>query len=99
VPQAGAVVSHHIDRTGHVVMLGDIAVEALVQGLETQEVCSRTCPGVGAFALPGDCRDVVVHIVDGVLPDVSSMGQDIVLGNSACQFEVTVGNCTKGVVG
>ena len=77
-------------------MLGDVAVKALVQGLEPQKVGGGTVRGSGAFALPKHSRRVVMQVVQGALPSVSRVGNDIMLGDSGCQFKVTVGHGAGG---
>ena len=47
--------------------------------------------------MPVQGRGVVRQVVDGLLTDVSSLGQDIKLGNGACQLQVTVGDGARRV--
>ena len=98
VPQARAVVSHDVGGARDVVVLGQVSVVPLVEGCQAQEIGSGASGGSGALTMPIQSGCVVREVVDGLLPDVSSLGQDIQLGNGAGQLQVTVGDGARGVV-
>jgi len=84
VPQAGAVVSHDVGWARDVVMQGQVPVVSLVECSQAEEVCGRPCGSGGALAVPVQRGCVVSKVVDGALSNVSSLGQDVELGNGAC---------------
>jgi hypothetical protein len=73
-------------------MTRKVSVKPLMKGLEAEEVRGGAGGSGGSLALPVDSGDVVVNIMDGVLADVEIMSEDVVLDNSTCQFQVTVGD-------
>ena len=84
VPKAGAVVSHDVGWARDVVMQGQVPVVSLVECSQAEEICCRSSGGSGALTVPVQRGSIVSQVVDGSLSNVSSLGQDIELGNSAC---------------
>ena len=74
VPQAGAVVSHGVGGARDVVVLCQVSVVALVEGCQSEQVGCRSSSGGGPLAVPVQSRGVVGQVVDGVFPDVGSLG-------------------------
>ena len=60
MPEAGALVSHDIQGAGEVIMACNIAVMALMQGLEAEEIGSGAISSSGAFGLPVGSRGIVM---------------------------------------
>ena len=50
-----------------------------MEGLEPQQVGRRACGGGGAFALPENCRRIVVGAMDGALSDVRKLSEQVVV--------------------
>jgi len=91
VPQSGAIVGHGIDRAGQVAVDDQMTMETLMQGTEAQKMGRRTRGSGGTFALPPHGSGVVVELANGVLPNVSGVGEDIQVGHGAGQLKVAVG--------
>ena len=73
-------------------MGGDIAVKPLVVSLEAQEVRRGAGGGGGALTEPVDVSLVVGTGPDGAFAHVRKLGNDVVMGDIAAQFEVAVGD-------
>jgi hypothetical protein len=63
MPKAGAVISHRIHSARDIVVEGDVAMEALMESLETEKVGRRAGGGGRAFTLPEDSCCVIMTIV------------------------------------
>ncbi len=78
-------------------MSGNVAMETLMDCLESEKVGRRAGRGGGALALPEHSGGVVVQVVDSAFADVNEVGQHVVLCNSSGKFKVAVGDGAKGV--
>jgi hypothetical protein len=79
-------------------MVSMVLVKALVQSLETQQVCRGTRLGNGAFALPSQCWGVIGARGDRPFSNVERVGQHIFMYNGGEKLKITVGNSPFGVV-
>jgi hypothetical protein len=70
MPKTGGGIGHDIDRARYVVVSSVIPMEALVQGLEAQQIRGGAGGGRRPFALPKHCSGVVMQVVDGLFPHV-----------------------------
>jgi hypothetical protein len=98
VEKPGSVISHCVDWTWDIVMACKVAVEALMQGLDAKEICSRSCCTCAPASLPEDRGGVVVHVGNGVLADVKNVNNYVVLEDGSGQFQVTIGDGTGRVI-
>jgi hypothetical protein len=74
-----------------------IAIVALMKCLEAEQVSWGAGGGGGSLGLPGEGRGIVGERVDGTLTTVGVVDQDVVLGNSARQLQIGVGDSAGGV--
>jgi hypothetical protein len=97
-PETGRIIRHGIGGTGNMVITKTVAVVALVKAGETEEVGGGVTGRDGAFRGTTDSGGVVVEDREGTFTGVNWLGQDILVGNDASKFEVTVGEVTTGIV-
>ena len=71
--KAGSVVGGAVSVAWDVVMDSNMTVEALMKGLEAEELCGRfDCSG-GTFTLPKQCAQVVGALQMGAFADVEAL--------------------------
>lgn len=92
MPGAGTDVSHGIDGSREETVVGHVAKVALVQGLQAEEVGSRSCGCCGTFLLPSYGRSVVGEGVCSLLADIGVLGQDVTVGQGPGEFQIAVGD-------
>jgi hypothetical protein len=88
MPEAGTVVSHDIGGAGNIVRLGQIAVVALVDAVEPEEVGCGAGGGGGVFVVPGYHGDVVAKDTDGVAAAVHLLGENILVCQQSSKLQV-----------
>ena len=98
IKQAGCVIGHDVDDAWYVEDGAEVAVEALVEGLETEQVGRCRRGGSRTFSLPGHCWSVVRTTRDGAFSHIALVGCDIVLHDSRCKLEVGVRNLSRGII-
>ena len=98
VKQAGCVIGHDVDDARDAEDGAEAALEALVEGLETEQTgrCRRGCSR--AFSLPGHCWGVVRTTRHGAFSHIVMVGCDIVLCDSRCKLEVGVRNLPRAII-
>ena len=92
MPQAGGLVPHAIEVPRQEIVSGNIAVVALVKGLETKEVRGGSRGSGGAFALPILSGSIVMEGLDRVFSHVGGLGDDVVMHYCGRQLQITVGD-------
>jgi hypothetical protein len=75
-----------------------VAVKPLVESLEAKEVGSRSHCRCGPFALPEDCRSVVMKQSGCVLLHIHTVSEDVLVCDGAGKFQVTVSDGSLRVV-
>jgi hypothetical protein len=98
MPETGAVIGHGVSWSRDVRDSDRVAVLALVQGLEAEEVRGRARGGGAAFRLPGGCRGVVREGVYSFLTDIQGVDKNIVMGDGAGELEVRIADRARGIV-
>jgi hypothetical protein len=86
MPQTARIVGHDIGVTGDVIMRSDIAMLALVQGIESEEISTCRRSGGRAFVGPGQGSAVVRCDPQGELCHWSRAGEDVFVRNDGRQF-------------
>jgi hypothetical protein len=76
----------------------EVAVVALVDGLQAKQVCRRAGRSRRALRLPGEGGGVVRERVYRALTAVNVVNKDVMLGNGASQLKVRVRDSAGGVV-
>jgi hypothetical protein len=97
MPKARAIIGHGIGGALDIVEESKIAKVTLVQTQDAKKVGRWTRCGSGAFALPDNCRNVVAQTLGRVLPAVHFLHQDVLMGDSAREFQIRVGDGTLGI--
>lgn len=97
VPEAGGLIGQDVERAGEVAVLADVAMVALVEGLEAKEVGGGAGGGGRSFGLPGPGSSVVGVAVKEALADVKQVCRDVGLDDGGSKFEVGVGGRPGGV--
>jgi hypothetical protein len=75
-----------------------VPVEALVKGLDSQEIRGWPGSGDGTFGLPSKGWRVIGSRCNGAFADVESMSDNILVNDSGQQLQVTVCYCAIWVV-
>jgi hypothetical protein len=97
-PKTGRIIGHCIGGTGNVVVTKTVAVVALVKTSETEEVGDGVTGRDGTFGGTTDGRGVVVEDRESAFTGVNRLGKNVLVGDDASKFEVTVGEVTARVV-
>jgi hypothetical protein len=97
MPKARTIVGHGIGRALDIVEESEIAKVTLVQTRDEKKVGRWTRCGSGAFAMPDDRRNVVAQTLGCALPAVHFLHQDVLMGDSAREFQIRVGDGTLGI--
>lgn len=92
MPSSRCRVCHQVDDPREEAIARHVTVVALVEGLESQEVRSRTSGRRGAPLLPPHSGGVVRECVDSAFADLERVGQYVQVGQGRGQFEVAVGD-------
>ena len=75
-----------------------VAMMALVKTAQAEEVGGRVTGGDGTFGGSAHGGGVVVEEREGALTGIDRLGEDVLVGDDASQFKVTVGEITLGIV-
>lgn len=70
---------------------------AVVQCREPQEMLRWLGRGDGSFPEPHQGRDVVAHVGKGKVFDPDVLGEDVLMGDEASQFEIAVVDAASGI--
>jgi hypothetical protein len=81
-----------VGRSWDVLADGVVAVCALVEGQKAEKESGRALGGGGATMLPMNCRLVVAQRHDRLATQWDGVGENVEMGEMACQLEVGVGN-------
>jgi hypothetical protein len=76
---------------------GEVAVVALMERKEAQEVGSRAVVGDGALLDPSNSGSVVAEGSKGALTAVSEFSKDVLMAEDAGEFQVGVGKRAVGM--
>jgi hypothetical protein len=90
VPHAGGVIGHDICDPSDVIVGVYDAEVALVQRGETEEMLLWFCGRGGPFAGPYQRGCIVAENSERVEVHVDVLGQNVLVGNNACQLQVAV---------
>jgi len=99
VPQPGAIVGHGVQWARDVVVLRNVAVGALVEGLVSEKVGGWPFGAGGAFALPKDGRGVVVGRMDRMFGEIGVAREQLVVDHRAGKFQVADTDSPRWVAG
>jgi hypothetical protein len=80
------------------VVMKTVAVVALVKTCETEEVGGGVAGRDGTFGGATDGGGVVVEDHESAFMGVNRLGQNVLVGDDASKFEVTVGEVTPRIV-
>ena len=72
----------------------DIAMKALVEGHEAEQICRWFGGGRRAFSRPKKSGEVVGFAADSAFPQVKTLGCNFVLQQATGKFKVRVGDGT-----
>jgi hypothetical protein len=86
MPQTARIVSHDVGVAGDVIMRSNIAMLALVQGIEAEEISTCRRGGGRAFVGPGQGSAVICCDPQGALHHWSRAGEDVFVRNDGRQF-------------
>ena len=97
MPGTGARVSEGVCRPRNKAGAREVAVVALVKGLEAQEGGRRPSGGGGAPAAPANGGSVVGQGVGGALTDIGRLGEDVAMGDGGRQLQIAIGDRPEGL--
>jgi X-X-X-Leu-X-X-Gly heptad repeat protein len=97
MPEARAVVRHGVELSRDEKGGGVVSMEALVEGLETEEVGGSSDGGGGPFRLPRHGRGVVGATGDSAFADVKGVSGNIQLNDGSGKLQIGVSDCAGGV--
>ena len=86
MPQTRGVITHAIGFSWDVTGQGIVAVVALVDAVEAQQVGCWAGGGCGVLVVPDYVGYVVTEGSEGAAPEGDLLGQDIVMGYLASQL-------------
>ena len=72
-------------------------MHTLMERLEPKEVGGRAEGRRGAFALPKHGGDIIVAIMCRFFANIRCLGEDVVVGDGASKFQITVGDITSWI--
>lgn len=88
VPEPTGVVGHDVGTASNVILLRDVTVAPLMEGIQTEEV--RACGGSdgGAFIRPRKSDLIVGHHPQSVFANVPMLSDTVLVGDEGGQFEI-----------
>lgn len=98
MPQAGAIIGHDIGGSRNVAGFRNVTVVALVNAVKPEQVCCGSRSGSGMFVVPRYAGDVVPKGEHCSAMTVDELGENVLLGQQSCQFQVRVGNVAVWIV-
>ena len=90
VIETGSIIGHVVAGAFKIIFEVEVAVEALVDGGQAQELGRGASGSSRAFAGPIHGRHVVSGVLGGLFADVVALGDSLLLEEAACKFEVGV---------
>ena len=97
MPHSATIICHGISKSGDVERLRFVAMLALVQGRNLEEICSWTGGGGATFGAPGYRWRVVAQTAGGEVCNICNRCEHIVMSYGAGKLEVTVGDGASGI--
>ena len=94
----GRIIRHGIGRAGNMVIAKAVAVVPLVKAGQTKKVGSGVTGGDGTAGGTTNGRGVVIEDREGAFASINRLGQNILVGDNAGEFEITIGEGTTGIV-
>ncbi len=83
-PQTRTIIGHNVEWAREVESGRQVAMVALVKGLDAKEVRWGGRSGGGPFPLPGDGGDVIGGTSDGAFADVEVARGDVIVEDIPC---------------
>jgi hypothetical protein len=97
-PETGRIIRRGIGGTGNMVVTTTVAVVAVVKAGQTEEGGGGVTGRDRAFQGATDGGGIVIEDREGAFKGVNRLGENILVGDDASKFEVTVGEVTTGIV-
>ena len=97
-PETRRIIRHGIGSAGNMVVAKAVAMVALVKAGQSKEVGCRVTGGDGALGGTANGGGVVVQDREGTFAGVNRLGQNILVGDDASKFEITIGEVTTGIL-
>jgi hypothetical protein len=90
--QAGSVVGHGIPGSRDVILDGQVAMMALMDGLHAKEIGGGRRSGDGAFVVPEEGDEVVGVGFDGPSADVKALDSRLMLEEAPGELKIRIGH-------
>ena len=97
-PETGRIIRHGIGSASNMVVAKAVTMVALVKAGQSKEVGGGGTGGDGAFGGATNGGGVVVEDREGAFAGINRLSQNILVGDDASKFEITIGEVTTGIV-